>query len=153
MAPTRAELTLRIERVLSGTRPVVFEAFRQPDRLRSWWGPAGFTVPSLHYQPAAGAEYRIEMQPPAGDSFTLSGEFRVVQPPVRLCYTFRWKNPDPDDVETLVDLSFADQGETTEVGVLQGSFRTQARLVLHRDGWTDSLDRLERFLAQGSARS
>jgi len=44
------------------------------------------------------------MQPPEGDRFYLTGEFREVDPPARLAYTFIWEYPDPDDVEMLVEL-------------------------------------------------
>ena len=53
------------------------------------------------------------MQPPDGDVFHLSGVFREVDPPVRLAYTFRWEEPDPDDRETMVTLSLRDLGEST----------------------------------------
>ena len=142
------ELTLEIGRVLPASRPVVFSAFTDPDELVKWWGPEGFTIPSVEFQPRAGESYRIEMKPPEGDHFHLTGEFRQVAPPGRLAYTFAWEPPDPDDVETLVDLSFRDLGESTEVVLTQGRFKTESRRALHRDGWTESLDKLERHLAR-----
>jgi uncharacterized protein YndB with AHSA1/START domain len=87
------------------------------------------------------------MQPPEGDAFHLTGEFREVEPPARLAYTFAWEPPDPDDVENLVELTLHPAGNATELRLTQGPFATEARLELHRDGWTDSLDRLERFLS------
>jgi uncharacterized protein YndB with AHSA1/START domain len=86
------------------------------------------------------------MQPPEGDPFYLTGQFREVEPPASLSFTFAWEDPDPDDVETLVELSFEDVGKRTEVGLTQGSFKTEARRALHRDGWGDSFDKLERLL-------
>jgi uncharacterized protein YndB with AHSA1/START domain len=77
----------------------------------------------------------------------LTGEFREVDPPTRLTYTLRWEEPDPDDVETQVDLSFRDLGESTEIVFTQGPFLTEARLELHRDGWTDGFDKLEQLLS------
>ena len=139
-------LTLDTKRVLPAPPPVVFEAFRDPAKLAQWWGPAGFTVPTVDFDPHAGGSYRIEMQPPEGDAFHLVGEFREVDPPVRLAYTFLWEPPDPDDVETVVELSFRDLGESTETVLSQGTFKTEARLELHRDGWSDTFDRLEEFL-------
>ena len=106
-------------------------------------GPEGFTAPSVEFDPRVGASYRIEMQPPAGDPFSLTGEFREVDPPARLAYTFAWEPPDPDDVETLVELSFRDLGQSTQVLLTQGPFKTEARRELHRNGWTESLHRLE----------
>ena len=76
---------------------------------------------------ASESSYRIEMQPPEGDAFYLTGEFREVDPPARLAYTFVWEDPDPDDVETVVELSFRDLGESTEVAFTQGPFKTEAR--------------------------
>jgi uncharacterized protein YndB with AHSA1/START domain len=125
----------------------VFASFSEPGQLASWWGPGGFTVPSLEFDPHVGATYRIEMQPPQGDRFYLTGEFRVVDPPARLDFTFSWEDPDPDDVENLVRLSFRDLGGSTEVRFTQGPFMTEARRALHRDGWTDSFDKLDRLIS------
>jgi uncharacterized protein YndB with AHSA1/START domain len=145
--PDSAELTLELTRVLVASRPVVFAAFTDADELARWWGPAGFTVPSLDFDPRRGAVYRIEMQPPEGDAFHLTGEFREVDGPAQLAYTFVWEPPDADDVETEVRLSFHERGESTEVELTQGPFRTEERLELHRGGWTESLDKLERVLS------
>jgi uncharacterized protein YndB with AHSA1/START domain len=139
-----------MKRVLVAVPSVVFEAFGDSSELAKWWGPQGFTTPSLEFDPRVGESYRIEMQPPEGDPFHLTGEFRAVDPPARLAYTFVWEDPDPDDVETLVELSFRDLGESTEVALRQGPFKTEPRRALHRDGWTDCFDKLERLISGGS---
>ena len=142
-----AVLTLEMKRVLPAATSVVFGAFIDASELAKWWGPAGFTIPSLDFNARVGESYRIEMQPPEGDHFYLIGEFREVDPPARLAYTFVWEEPDADDVETQVNLSFRDLGDSTEVGLTQGPFKTEARRALHRDGWTDSFDKLERLVS------
>jgi hypothetical protein len=63
-------------------------------------------------------------------------------------FTFAWEDPDPDDVETVVELSFRDRGGSTEVDLVQGPFKTDARRELHRNGWADSFDKLERHTAR-----
>jgi uncharacterized protein YndB with AHSA1/START domain len=141
------QLTLELTRVLPAARSGVFSAFIDPLQLVKWWGPEGFTVPSLGFQPRVGGRYRIEMQPPEGDCFYLTGELRELDPPARLAYTFVWEDPAPDDVETVVGLSFQDLGEATEVALTQSPFKTEARRALHRDGWTDSFDKLERLIS------
>jgi uncharacterized protein YndB with AHSA1/START domain len=140
-------LILELNRILPAAPSLVFEVFTDPNALTSWWGPQGFSIPSLEFDPCVGESYRIEMQPPEGGAFYLTGSFRVVEPPSRLAYTFRWEDPDPDDVETVVDLSFRDLGESTEVALAQGQFKTEARLALHRDGWSDSFDKVEALLS------
>ena len=124
-----------------------FAAFTDPDRLARWWGPEGFAIPSLSFEARPGNACRIEMQPSGGEPFQLSGEFREVDPPDRLAFTFVWDPPDPDDVETLATISFEARGDSTEVTLVQGPFKTEERVALHRDGWTESFDKLERFLS------
>jgi uncharacterized protein YndB with AHSA1/START domain len=136
-------LTLEFKRVLPAAPPEVFRLFADPDELARWWGPAGFSVASLDFNPAVGSSYRIEMQPPEGDAFYLTGEFREVDPPTRLSFTFVWEPPDPDDVETLVELSFREADDATEVDFRQGTFKTEERRELHRSGWGDSFEKVE----------
>jgi uncharacterized protein YndB with AHSA1/START domain len=147
VATPSGELVLELTRVFRAARSGVFGAFSDPMQLAKWWGPEGFTIPSLGFQPRVGGHYRIEMQPPEGDRFYLAGEFLELDPPARLAYTFVWEDPAPDDVETVVGLSFRDLSEATEVALTHGPFKTEARRALHRDGWTDSFDKLERLIS------
>jgi uncharacterized protein YndB with AHSA1/START domain len=141
------EFVFVLERVLPASPEAGFGAFADPARLAQWWGPEGYAVAALEFEPRVGGGYRIEMQPPEGDNFHLTGEFREVDPPNRLAFTFVWEPADPDDVETLAALSFRDLDGSTEVRFTQGPFKTEARRALHRDGWGDSFDKLERHLA------
>jgi uncharacterized protein YndB with AHSA1/START domain len=142
------ELALHLQRVLPAARPRVFRAHTEPDELAKWWGPKGFTAPSIELDVRVGGQYRIAMQPPDGELFYLAGEFEEVDPPSRLAYTFRWEDPDPDDRETVVTFSLRELGESTEVTVGQGVFATEARRALHVQGWTDTLDRLEELMTR-----
>lgn len=141
------EIWLRMTRVLPVARSEVWRAMTDPAELAKWWGPKGFTVPSLEFGPDVGAAIRIAMQPPEGELFHLNGEIREVEPPSLLSFTFRWDPPDPDDRETRVTLSFRDRGERTEMELAQGAFATQERLALHEDGWTQSFEKLEELLS------
>lgn len=140
-----------MKRVLRAPPTLVFRACTEPHELAKWWGPRGFTSPSVEVDLRVGGGYRIEMQPPEGDAFYLSGEFREVDPPARLVYTFRWEDPDPDDQETVVTLSLRDLGESTELVVSQGTFAVERRLALHEEGWTDALDRLQELMSSGAS--
>jgi uncharacterized protein YndB with AHSA1/START domain len=146
MAADPGGLTLNLKRVLGAPRQSVFRALTEPDELVKWWGPSGFTVPGIELDLRVGGGYRIAMQPPEGDLFHLAGEFREVDPPSRLAYTFRWEDPDPDDRETVATLTLNELGESTELALAQGPFATEPRWALHREGWTDSFDKLEELL-------
>src|SRR3954451_6611101 len=101
-----------------GSRPVLR---READRPRAASGrvpgvqrsggarevvsPRGFTAPSVEFDPRAAAATGSRCSPPDGDPFYLSGEFREVDAPARLTYTFRWDPSDPDDRQTVATLS------------------------------------------------
>jgi uncharacterized protein YndB with AHSA1/START domain len=142
----REELWLRMTRVLPVARTETYRALTDPEELGKWWGPRDFTAPSVEFDPQVGGGYRIAMQPPDGDVFHLTGEFREVDPPGRLAFTFRWDPPDPDDRETVVTLSLEERDDKTEVRLTQGEFATEERRALHEEGWTDSFDRLRELL-------
>jgi len=147
MATGSNEPTLEMTRVVPAARSIVFAAFVDPAELVKWFGPKSYAARSLEFDARAGRSFRIEMQPPEGDPFYVTGEFREIEPLVRLAYTFIYEDPDPDDAETLVILSLRDLGESTEIALTQAPFKTEARRALHRDGWTDSFDRLEHLIA------
>ncbi len=140
-------LILHLEKFLQAPKERVFAACVEPEKLAKWWGPAGFTILSVDLDVREGGRYRITMQPPDGEAFHLRGEFSRIDPPQRLVYTFEWEEPDPDDQETVVKLSFLDDREGTKLVLDQGPFATEARHALHEAGWTETLARLERFLA------
>lgn len=143
-------LVLQLTSVLAASRERIFRALTTPEELTAWWGPEGFTTPEIDLDLRLGRGYRFTMQPPAGNAFHLAGEFLEIDAPSRLVYSFRWEEPDPDDRTTTVTLSLRDLGEATEVSLTQGEFATDARLELHRNGWTDSFDKLRRFVQSGS---
>jgi uncharacterized protein YndB with AHSA1/START domain len=132
------EFVLRLERTVPAPRPAVYRALTDAIELAKWWGPQGFTAPNVDFDPQIGGGYRIAMQPPDGELFNLSGEFREVEAPSRLAYSFRWDPPHPDDRETLVTLSLEDRG-----GVA-----TKERYALHEAGWTESFERLETLMGE-----
>ena len=139
--------TLHLETTLRVPPETVFAACVDAGRLAEWWGPARFTCPSVEVDVRVGGRYRITMQPPEGDAFHLSGAFLEIEPPRRLAYTFVWEEPDPDDQETVVTLTFEPSATGTRIHLDHARFKTAARYELHRAGWTETLERLERAVS------
>lgn len=142
-------LTLTLKYVVHAPRERVFSMLTEPVELAKWWGPRGFTTPKTELDLRVGGGYRFSMKPPDGDPFHLAGEFLEIDPPSRLVYTFRWEEPTPDDRETVVTLSLDSVGDATELSLSQGVFATEERVALHRDGWTDSFDKLREVIETG----
>ena len=133
-------LRLHLEPVVPAPPTRVYALNTEPELLARWWGPNKFSVPSVEVDARVGGRYRIEMQPPEGDSFGLSGEYLRVECGTRLAYTFRWKPPDPDDRETVVVVSLeALDDESTALTIDQGDFATEERRALHKVGPSRSI--------------
>jgi uncharacterized protein YndB with AHSA1/START domain len=146
--PRPSGLTLHLERTLPARPDRVFAACVEAAALAEWWGPEGFTCPSVELDVRAGGAYRIAMQPPEGELFHLRGTFLAVDRPSRLVYTFEWEPPDPDDRQTVVTLTFGEADDGTELVLDQGPFATAERQALHEQGWTETLARLKRHLVR-----
>jgi uncharacterized protein YndB with AHSA1/START domain len=142
MGSTGEGLILRRSQRVEALREHVFDLLTVPHELARWWGPRGFTVPEASVDLRVGGSYRLTMQPPDGAAFHLTGEFIEIDRPRWLRYTFVWEEPDPDDRTTVVDLMLEDLDGATLVSLIQGDFATVGRLNLHREGWTDSLEKL-----------
>ena len=147
MPDTPTGSLLEMAYVLRADRERVFDLFTEPADLPLWWGPRGFSTPVVELDLRIGGRYRFSMQPPEGDLFHLTGEFLDVVRPGRLVYTFCWEEPTPDDRETVVTITLDQLSAGTKVSLSHVGFATEERLALHRDGWTDSFERLDEVLA------
>lgn len=143
-------LVLHLQLVVDAPRERIFSALTEPAELARWWGPEGYTMAEIDLDLRVGSGYRFTMQPPGGDRFHLAGEYLEIEPPRRVVCTFRYEEPDPDDRETVVELSLQEAGDATQVSLSQGEFATQARLELHRSGWRDSLEKLRELTASSA---
>ena len=101
---------LRIVRTIPGERADVFDAWIDPDRLRTWWGPPGVAVASLEGELRVGGSYRIAMEEPGGERRTLIWTFREIVPPTRLVYSWRWADGPEAGPGSTVTVIFRDAG-------------------------------------------
>ena len=140
------ELALKISRIFQAPREQVFQAWTDPDLLRKWWHmSADATTPIAEVDLRVGGRYRLAMKPTDSDDlFIVSGVYQVVEPPLRLVYTWAWEGP-ADEPETLVTVEFLDHGETTEVVVHHGGFVAAERRDEHSGGWEACINQLERL--------
>jgi uncharacterized protein YndB with AHSA1/START domain len=148
-AEPQPDTRLRLEKVIPTPPERLFAAFIDAEQLPQWFGPMGFRALPHRVDAVEGGSYRLAMQPPEGDAFHIRGTFRTVEAPRRLAFTFLYEEPDHDDQETVVTVTLGPAEDGTRVVVEQGPFKTAARCALHREGWTDSLERLEQALAAG----
>jgi uncharacterized protein YndB with AHSA1/START domain len=134
MVPPSGKLTLEMKRVFPAAPLVVFAAFSDPEKPSQVVGAGGLHCPAPRVRSARRSRLPDRDAAVPRRPFYLAGEFREVDPPALLVFAFVYEAPDPDDVETLVELSFRDRGESTEVVYSPGPFKSAARRALHLDG-------------------
>ncbi len=140
------EITLNLKRTFKAPREKVFRAWTDPEELKKWWGPEGYSTPSAEVDLRVGGKYRFGMMKlPDGEIFYLSGTYREVRPPERLVYTWLWEG-NPERGETLVIVEFRDLGTTTEVILTHERFPDEKVRDDHNKGWNGCLDRLAKVL-------
>ena len=146
-AQSAAPITLTLRRDFPARREIVFAAFTEPERVREWFGPKGFTVPEARIDLRVGGVYRITMRSPDGNDHTVTGVYKEISPPERLVFTWAWATGEMDDADTLVTLIFRDKGETTELILAHEGFPTEDLRDRHNQGWSSSFVCLEKLFA------
>src|SRR3954471_24550755 len=137
-----------LTRVFDAPRSLVFAAWTQPEHLKRWSAPRGFTVPVSKGDLRPGGQWRACMVSERTGKLWLSGEYRKIVPNELLVFTHAWENEDGiRDQETLVTVRFTEVRGKTRVVLRQTGFDTKASSAGHKDGWSECLDRLKELLA------
>ena len=147
-AAKSAKRELVITRTLDAPPRLVFKAWTQPEHLARWWGPRGYTLISYKADVRPGGSFRFGTRSPENTEHWAHGTYREVVPPERLVFTTAWEHPDRSPKhETVVTLTFAEQGGKTKLTLKQTLFESVTSRDLHRGGWSSSFDLLEDYLA------
>ena len=117
------ELELLITRVFDAPRARVWQAWADPEQMKQWSAPRGFTIP-------------------------VSDVYREVIEPERMVFTHAWddQNGKPGP-ETLVTVTFIERGGKTEMNFRQTGFDSAGERDGHAGGWSECFDRLDEILA------
>lgn len=141
---------LTIERVFAAPRDLVFRAWTDPGQLARWWGPKGFTAPSVTANVTEGGRWRTCIRSTAdGVEYWAQGVYREIVEPERLEFTFAWDaDDDTPGNETLITVTFTEEdGKTTmefrQVGLLSAEDRDS-----HHGGWSECFDDLAGYLSR-----
>ena len=140
--PQDNPLELKFSRTFETAPEFVYNALTQPDLIKQWFGPHGYSCPVVIVDLRFDGDYHIEMKPPEGEIIKLNGVYQVVNPPNTLEYTWQWEEPDAKETGVKVKFNSFDNG--TEVFVEQGEFASAESKEGHEQGWLESFDRLEK---------
>lgn len=138
--------TLVVRRTINASPERVFEAWTRPEHLVAWWGPRPVRCAAAEVDLRVGGRYRIDNDLPDGTRLAIEGEFRTVDSPHALVYT--WKvGAEP---ESLVAVRFEPRGRAaTEVVIVHERIATPAIRDSHTKGWDGCLDGLTLYFSAG----
>jgi uncharacterized protein YndB with AHSA1/START domain len=143
--------TLRVSRVIRADADTLYRAWTEPGMLRHWWrmdGP-GWSFVGASVDLRVGGSYRLEMSDPSGRAHAAVGEYRVLDRPNRIAFTWDWEDPASRVGNTLVTVDFVKVAEhETELVLTHERFPDAERMLGHERGWTQLLKLLDDFMAE-----
>lgn len=151
---------LMLNRVFNAPRELVWKMWTQPEHMAKWWGPHGYTAPTVKIDLRKGGTMLTCMRAPDGKDGWFGGVYEDVTPPERfvLRHYFCDANgnklapaavgfpPDFPDEMTMT-VTFTDLGDQTKVTVHQ----TMPKQLLDGGaytGWSQSFDKLAAILGE-----
>ncbi len=153
---------LIITRVFSAPRELVWKAWTEPERVKQWWGPRGFTSPFCKIDLRVGGSYLFSMRSTDGQDFWSTGVYREIVPQEKIVATDSFADEKGNVVpashygmsgdwplETETTFIFEDQDGKTKFTIK--SPQVEGISATDRDnmeqGWNESLDKLAEYLA------
>jgi uncharacterized protein YndB with AHSA1/START domain len=143
---TSDALVLRVERTFRATPEEVFDAWTNPEVLVRWWAARPtWSSPKCEVDLRVGGRYTLRMRDDeSGEERAVGGEYREVNRPHRLVYTWAWEGESgmhPGNV-TVVTVDFVAGDDGTTVRLHHTGFASAESCFNHRAGWEGTLDNL-----------
>jgi uncharacterized protein YndB with AHSA1/START domain len=135
--------TLVIDRVFNAPPDRVFAAWTDTAQLAEWYGPEGMKAEIFANDLTVGGQYSLVMKSAEGE-YHLSGEYEEIDPPRKLVFTWKWKT---SDETTRVTIELRPEGDGTHLRLTHTGFAEAEQASSHNQGWSSSLNDLERYLA------
>ena len=158
-----------ISRIFNAPRELVWKAWTEPDRVKKWWGPEGFTAPSIKIDLRVGGMYIYAMQGAPGSDWEgvmhSAGVFKEIVPNTKLVVTdyFSDENGNKQGPEGFgIDPNFPLENTITVLFEEAGAGKTKLTIIYPKpetkeqmeamlksgmtEGWNSSLNKLEESL-------
>jgi len=124
----------------------VFQALTDPKQLVQWWGQSGtYRITRMEADIRVGGKWRSEGEGSDGQQFYVEGEYREVNLPRSVAYT--WRSSYSPGRETLVRFELVAEGKGTWVRVHHSGFaRDPEGAKSHGNGWIRVLGWMRDYL-------
>ena len=135
---TKPSLTLK--RRIKAAPAKVYAAWTDPQKITSWFGPAGGQMLRAEADVRVGGRYRLVMRTPDGEEHDVSGVYREIVRDEKLVFTWAWRTT--PERESLVTVALRPDGDGTLLTLLHEQFFDEPARDRHQVGWTGALDKL-----------
>ncbi len=143
-----AATEITISRLLNAPRELVFEVWTDPDHIKNWWGPNGFTSTIHKMQMKPAGEWELVMHGPDGTDYKNKSIFTEVIKPEKIVYVHE------SSPKFTATVTFEAQGNKTLLNWTM-KFETAEQLqkvveVFKADqGLKQNVDKLEAYVVEG----
>ncbi len=111
-----ADDELLITRHFNAPLALVWRLWEDPT-MRRWWGPGSSASRQLESDFRPGGKWRIHVVETYGDSWS-SGEWREIERPGRITFTFAWEEGTGETTQTLVTVLLEERDSRTTFAAL-----------------------------------
>ena len=145
------DLTVTVRKILPASREEVFDAWLDAEGMREWMCPGPVTSSEVTLEPRVGGNFRIVMMA-RNAQFVNTGEFRVLDRPARLQFT--WLSSRWEYQETLVTVELFSRESQCELVLTHERFPVKHSSTQLAAGWSQILEKLRsRLELTGKPRS
>ena len=127
-----------VERIFDAPRELVWQAWTDPQHFMQWWGPQGFTSPSVKIDLRVGGTYLLCMTSPAGQNMYNTGVYREITPPERLVFTQSLADEQGNVISPTAFGMSGDMPLETEITVILEDLDGKTKLTLRHAGFPES---------------
>jgi uncharacterized protein YndB with AHSA1/START domain len=161
---------ITIERIFDAPKELVWKAWTDPEMVKKWWGPEGFSAPSVKIDLRVGGKYIFAMHGPKDSQWDKdmysAGVYKEIIPNEKLVVTDYFSDENGDIMEPSEqgqDPSFPKEmtvtvlfenvdGGKTKLSVVYPKPETEEQMEAMlksgmNEGWNSSLDKLENALS------
>ncbi|HEY3876728.1 MAG TPA: SRPBCC domain-containing protein [Candidatus Kapabacteria bacterium] len=137
--------TMAATRILNAPRELVWKILTDPDHIKHWWGPNGFSLTTHEHELREGGEWNFTMHGPDGTDYRNEMVFKEIVPMERIVLTHG------SDPKFQMFISLCDLGDKTELhwcNIFESAEEYKRAVeVFHAiEGLHQNVDRLRAYL-------
>ena len=139
--------SLTLTRRIDALPEKVYAAWTDPEKIARWFGPAQVKAGSVRadIDLRVGGRYRISFEAGDGEYFQVDGVYLEVTPNARIAFSWAWHST--PERQSQVTVSLQPDGGGTLLTLHHEQFFDEAARDGHARGWSELLDKLEKYLA------